>query len=69
MRVFERKYPGARPMSAETKDETGHYSQPVHFRLGYIRDGKVGEMEFTFMKDGSGDWIPTPPLPDRLPAM
>ncbi len=69
MRVFERKYPGARPISAETKDETGHYSQPVHFRLGYIRDGKVGEMEFTFMKDGSGDWIPTPPLPDRLPAM
>jgi HEAT repeat protein len=66
MHVFERKYGGARAISAETKDATGIASQPIGFRLGYIDNGKVGEMEITFVKDGSGDWKPTPALPDSL---
>ena len=69
MRVFERKYPGIRPMSSETKDSTGHPTQPVTFRLGYIEGARVGELMVTFMPDGEGNWIPTPALPDRLPAL
>ncbi|MDF7826150.1 HEAT repeat domain-containing protein [Pontiellaceae bacterium B12227] len=68
MRVFERQYPGVRPMSAETKDSTGHASQPVTFRLGYIEGARVGELLVTFMVDGSGNWVPTPALPAQLPT-
>ncbi len=68
MRVFERKYPGVRPMSAETKDETGHHTQPVTFRLGYIDNGRVGELMVTFASNGDGDWKPSPPLADQLPS-
>ena len=68
MRVFERKYPGIRPMSSETKDTTGHHSQPINFRLGYIDNGRIGELMVTFMKDGEGNWVPIPPLPDQLPS-
>ena len=67
MRIFERKYQGVRPMSAETKDTTGHPTQPVTFRLGYIDGAKVGELMVTFGQDGMGDWKPVPPLPDQLP--
>lgn len=67
MRVFERQYPGVRPMSSETKDSTGHYTQPVTFRLGYIEGARVGELMVTFMSDGEGNWIPTPALPAQLP--
>jgi HEAT repeat protein len=69
MRVFERKYPGIRPMSAETKDDTGHPSQPVSFRLGYIDGARVGELIVTFMVNADGNWEPAPPLPEQLPAM
>ena len=69
MRVFERKYPGIRPMSSETKDSTGHPTQPVTFRLGYIEGARVGELLITFMPNAEGNWIPTPALPDRLPTL
>jgi HEAT repeat protein len=69
MRVFERKYTGVRPMSSETEDTTKHHTQPVTFRLGYIDNGQVGELYVTFAKNGDGDWIPSPPLPDQLPAL
>lgn len=63
MQVFARQYEGIRPVSAETKDETGDQSQPVRFRIGYIDRGRIGEMMVTFMPDGNGDWLPTPALP------
>ncbi|MEE9369643.1 MAG: HEAT repeat domain-containing protein [Pontiella sp.] len=68
MHVFEHKYTGVRPIGAETTDETGHYTQPLTFRLGYIDNGRVGKLMVTFSKDGAGDWKPTPPLPDTLTA-
>lgn len=60
MHVFERLNPGTRAMSADTKDDTGHYSQPIAFDIGYIVDGRVDREEIKFMKDGSGDWKPIP---------
>lgn len=67
MRIFARQYVGIRPISAETKDETGDVSQPVNFRIGYIEKGRIGELTVTFMPNGEGNWVPTPPLPDALP--
>ncbi|MDF7798422.1 HEAT repeat domain-containing protein [Pontiellaceae bacterium B1224] len=69
MRVFERKYPGIRPMSSETKDTTRNLLLPIDFRLGYINKGRVGELMVTFMKNEEGNWVPSPPLPDQLPSM
>ncbi len=68
MHVFEHKYSGIRPISAETKDETGHLSQPVKFRLGYLDKGRVGELMITFAKNGDGDWKPSPALAEQLPS-
>ena len=65
MRVFNRKYPDHRALSAETKLATGDYNQPITFRLGYIDNGRVAEMPVTFTKDGNGDWKPSPALPDQ----
>jgi HEAT repeat protein len=69
MRLFERKNQGVRPMRAETKDTTGHRTQPITFRLGYIDNARIGELMVTFMPDSDGNWIPTPALPDQLPTM
>jgi HEAT repeat protein len=67
IRIFERQYTGTRAMSAESRDLTGHYSQPISFRIGFIDDGKVGELNVTFVKDGFGDWKASPALPAELP--
>ena len=69
MQVFARQYPDIRPISAETKDETGDLSQPVTFRIGYIDKGRIAELIVTFMPNGEGDWIPAPPLPEQLPSL
>ncbi|MEI6892344.1 MAG: HEAT repeat domain-containing protein [Pontiella sp.] len=69
MRIFERQYPGIRPMSSETKDATVQHTQPITFRLGYIEGARVGELMITFQPDAEGNWIPTPTLPAQLPTL
>jgi HEAT repeat protein len=67
IRIFERQYPSVRAMSAESRDLTGPHTQPISFRIGFIDSGKMGELHITFAKNGTGEWQPTPPLPDELP--
>ncbi len=69
MQVFARKYTDTRPISAETKGETEDLTQPVHFRIGYIDRGRVGEAMISFARDDAGRWVPNPALPDQPPAM
>jgi len=61
--VFERRYADIRVTMAESLDD----DRPTVFRLGYIRDGKVGETRIAFAQNQAGDWVPSPPLPDNLP--
>lgn len=68
MRVFNRKYPDYRAISAETKDAAGT-SLPITFRLGYIDHGRVAEMPVTFVRDSSSDWKPYPALPAKPSSM
>ncbi|MDF7806162.1 HEAT repeat domain-containing protein [Pontiellaceae bacterium B12219] len=69
MIVFERQYPGVRPISSETKDDSSLQTQPVTFRLGFIDKGRVGELMITFQADANGNWVPNPALPQQLPSM
>lgn len=68
LRVFDRKYPDIRPISAETKEHTGDLTQPITFRIGYIARGRIAEFIITFALDDAGHWVPSPPLPEQLPA-
>jgi hypothetical protein len=68
MHIFERQYQGARAISAESRDTTSHHSQPIRFRIGFIDGREMDGLQITFMKNGAGDWIPTPPLPAKLPS-
>lgn len=65
-RIFERQYKGRRVTKAITHNAEAAYSQPIAFTLSHIKDGKEGETRMIFKKDGSGDWVPTPPLPAEL---
>lgn len=67
MRVFERKYSEVRIMSAESRNASADYMQPITFHLGYISGPRLIETPVTFARDGFGDWKPTPALPDQLP--
>jgi HEAT repeat protein len=67
MRVFERKYAEVRVMSADSRNASSDYTQPITFYLGYISGARLIETPVTFTRNESGDWKPTPPLPDQLP--
>lgn len=67
MRVFDRHYGTVRVMSAESRDASSEYTQPITFRLGYISGGRLIETPVTFARDGFGDWKPSPALPADLP--
>jgi len=54
-------------MSAESRDTTSYYTQPISFRIGFIDNGKMGGLDITFTRSNTGDWVPTPPLMDELP--
>jgi HEAT repeat protein len=69
MIVFERQYPGVRPISSETSDDSSQPTLPITFRLGFIDKGRVGELLVTFQADADGNWVPNPALPQQLPAM
>jgi HEAT repeat protein len=67
MRVFERKYSEVKVLSAESRDDDLNYANPITFRLGYIVGPSLIETPVTFSKDDSGDWVPSPALPEELP--
>ena len=67
IQLFERQYPDARVMSAETLDADADRDRPVTFRLGYIASHKAGAAIVTFIKNEDGHWVPDPVLPATLP--
>ncbi len=67
IRLFEQTYSDSRVTHTKSHNAKGDYAQPVAFTLGYAKGGKTGEMRIIFKKDGAGDWVPIPPLPDQLP--
>lgn len=66
-RIFAQAYPDARLTNTRTKNARAAYTQPIGFKVVYRVDGTAGELLITFVKDDAGDWLPTPPMPAKLP--
>jgi len=69
MRIFDRKYSGIRAISAESQDELDGSILPIRFRVGFVDGGRMNAIEIVFARNNSGDWVPTPPLPEKLPKL
>ncbi len=66
-RSFEQQYPGVTITYTRTKNARAAYDQPIGFLIGYIQNEETGELRMVFKKNSEGEWIPTPPLPTKLP--
>lgn len=67
IQLFERRYPTARVIGADTTDPYTNNAAPVTIHLAYLLRGVPGSLDVTFRKDAEGDWHPAPALPDTLP--
>ena len=63
--IFKRKYQGVRTTGIASLGTTGDPSRTVLFHIGFVDGNKRGALQITFSKNAGGDWIPTPPLPDK----
>lgn len=66
-RSFEQQYPGITITYTRTKNARAGYDQPIGFLIGYIQNEETGELRIAFKKNSAGEWLPTPPLPAKLP--
>ncbi len=67
IQLFERQYPAARVIGADTTDPYTDNEAPVSIHLAYVLSGAPGSLDVTFRKDVQGNWHPSPALPDKLP--
>jgi hypothetical protein len=37
--------------------------------MGFVDGGRMNAIEIVFARNNSGDWVPTPPLPEKLPKL
>jgi len=65
MRIFKRKYQGVRTAGVTSLGTTGNPARTTRFLIGFIDGNKRGMLQVTFAKNAEGNWIPTPPLPDK----
>ncbi len=63
--IFKRKYHGVSTTGATSLGDSGDPSRTALFLVGFVDGKKRGMIEITFAKNDLGDWIPTPPLPDK----
>ncbi len=68
LHIFNRKYQGVRTTGIANFGDAGDSSQTVLFHIGFFDGNKRGALQMTFSKNAGGDWIPTPPLPDKPPS-
>lgn len=67
IQVFEEKYPDIRVSIIPMRYEIDPAIKAQPFRLKYIVGGKTKELKVVFRPNETGEWVPTPPLPDPLP--
>ncbi len=66
LRIFNRKYQGVRTTGIANFGDPDDPSRTALFRIGFVDGKKRGSLQVTFSKNDTGNWIPTPPLPDKL---
>ena len=66
-RLFEKQFPDYHIISIQSKNAFAAYTAPIGYQIGYFKDGKTGTLNIVFKKNSEGDWVPTPPLPAKLP--
>lgn len=67
IQVFEEKYPGIHVSIIPMHYQIDPKIKAQPFRLKYLKNGKSKELKVVFRPNEEGEWVPTPPMPDRLP--
>ena len=66
-RSFEQQYPNIAITYTRAKNTTAGNDQPIGFLIGYVQNEETGELRMVYKKTREGKWIPSPPLPAKLP--
>lgn len=64
--IFNRKYQGVRTTGIANFGDSGDPARTILFHIGFVDGKKRGTLLVTFFRNDTGDWLPTPPLPDKL---
>lgn len=66
IRTAQRKYPAVEFSNIPMEVDVDPNLMATPFRLAYLEGDRKKELRIIFRPDENGDWIPTPPLPDKL---
>ena len=67
IRTAQRKYPKVNFTNIPMEVDVDPGLRAAPFRLAYFAGDRKKELRVIFRPDENGDWVPTPPLADKLP--
>ncbi len=67
IRTAQKKYPNVEFSNIPLDDAVDPSLKAAPFRLAYFNGDRRTELRIIFRPDENGNWVPTPPLADKLP--